>query len=99
MRVYISGKMNGLSKEAYRGKFKKAQKDLIKMGHKPINPARLDVYDLEYKDFLAIDAILIKSCEAIYMLDNWEDSAGALWELAEANRLGLKVMYEGENGK
>lgn len=99
MRIYISGKMTGLNKEEYRGKFKKAQKYLIKAGHKPINPARLDVYELNYKDFLTIDLILLKSCEAIYMLDNWKESSGAKWELAEANKLGLKVLYEGENGK
>ena len=33
-------------------------------------------------------------CDAIYLLDNWQDSNGAKEEKALAEAKGLKIMYE-----
>ena len=96
MKVYISGKITGLHPREYRGKFKAAVRKLNEMGHEAINPARMDVYNLTYAQYMAIDGMLVKFSDAIYMLDNWEDSKGARMEKELAESLGLKVMYEKE---
>ncbi|MGN1167178.1 MAG: DUF4406 domain-containing protein [Lachnospiraceae bacterium] len=96
MRIYISGKITGLKPSEYRGKFKAAVKRLRKLGHDVVDPSRIDVYHLSYGQYMAIDGILIKFCDAIYMLDNWEDSNGARFEKEYAESLGLLVMYEEE---
>lgn len=94
MKVYISGKMTGLKQSEYRYKFKTAVRHLRKLGYEVVNPARLDVYNLSYAQYMAIDQTLIKFCDAIYMLNNWQDSNGARMEKEYAESLGLKVMYE-----
>ena len=46
MKIYISGKITGLQKRDYRGKFKAAANRLRMLGHTAVDPSRLDVYDL-----------------------------------------------------
>ena len=40
------------------------------------------------------DLAAVRSCDAIYMLNGWENSRGAKKELAEAIRCGLEVRQE-----
>ena len=96
MKIYISGKITGLQKRDYRGKFKAAANRLRLQGHTVVDPSRLDVYDLTYAQYMAIDTTLLSFCDGIYMLDNWRDSNGAKLEKEYAESLGLKVMYESE---
>lgn len=99
MRIYISGKITGLKPSLYRGKFKVAVKRLRKLGYDVIDPSRMDVFNLSYAQYMAIDGILIKFCDAIYMLDNWQDSNGAKFEKEYAESLGLQVIYEDEENE
>lgn len=96
MKIYISGKITGLHKRDYRGKFKAAANRLRDQGHTVVDPSRLDVYDLTYAQYMAIDTTLLSFCDGIYMLDNWQDSNGAKLEKEYAESLGLKVLYESE---
>lgn len=47
-------------------------------------------------DAVRRDAEALGTCQAIYMLDGWRDSKGAIAEKAIAEWLGLKVLYENE---
>ena len=96
MKIYISGKITGLHKRDYRGKFKAAANRLRMLGHTVVDPSRLDVYELTYAEYMAVDTTLLGFCDAIYMLDNWENSNGAKLEKEYAESLGLKVLYESE---
>lgn len=96
MKIYISGKISGLHPRVYRGKFKAAVNRLREQGHTVVDPSRMDVYELTYAQYMAIDTTLLSFCDAIYMLDNWKDSNGARLEKEYAESLGLKIMYEGE---
>jgi hypothetical protein len=40
------------------------------------------------------DLEILARCDAIYVLNNWEDSKGAKLELQHARRLGLEVLFE-----
>ena len=46
------------------------------------------------KMFLKGDLEIIRRCDAIYMLNNYEASHGALVELELAQELGLEIFYE-----
>lgn len=96
MKIYVSGKITGLHPTEYRGKFKAAVKLLREQGHTVVDPSRMDVYELTYAQYMAIDTTILSFCDAIYMLDNWKDSNGAKLEKEYAESLGLKVMYEVE---
>ena len=96
MKIYISGKITGLHPRDYRGKFKAAVNRLRDQGHTVVDPSRMDVYELSYAQYMAIDTTLLSFCDAIYLLDNWADSNGARLEKEYAESLGLVIMYEGE---
>lgn len=101
-RVYISGKISGMDEMQSKAKFRKAENELwFKHRVHPcmtFNPWVLDyiLKDAEYEEFMRVDLAVLSICDAIYMLNNWEDSAGAKRELAEAQRLGLDIYYEPE---
>ena len=41
MKIYISGKITGLQKRDYRGKFKAAANRLRMLGHEVVDPSRI----------------------------------------------------------
>lgn len=90
-RVYISGKITGLSEKEWTENFEAAEKALTEAGYRVINPAKVQA-DLDYSEYLTIDIILLGRCDAIYMLDNWQDSNGAKAERATAEALNLTVI-------
>lgn len=90
-RVYISGKITGLSEKEWAENFEAAEKALTEAGYRVINPAKVQA-DLDYSEYLTIDIILLGRCDAIYMLDNWQDSNGAKAERATAEALNLTVI-------
>lgn len=100
MKVFISGKMTGLTKEEFKAKFNAAEEKVRAMGYEPFNPSTPEWNDtmheagLSYGDMLILDFKKIQECDALFMLDNWQDSKGATAERAFAAAIGLKIMYE-----
>jgi hypothetical protein len=94
MLVYISGKITG--KEDYKDDFIKAEFWLKLNDYKVINPAKLDevLPKLTYQQYMAIDYKLIEIADAIFMLDGWQKSKGAVAELSYAKTLSKKIMYQ-----
>lgn len=59
------------------------------------NTAGFDgAFNLSEHTWLNGDLELVRRCDAIYMLPNWVDSEGAAKERAEAERIGLPVLYD-----
>ena len=46
--------------------------------------------------FLEGDLTILKRCDAIFMLNNWDSSEGAQEELRQARRDGLEIYFEEE---
>ena len=99
MKIYISG---GITNAPDCSKhFAMADARLRNEGHEPINPAAIGEslqslipFELEYDDYMAVDEILLRMCDGIYMLKGYEHSAGALRELMIATRFGKEILYE-----
>lgn len=95
MKIYISGKISGIEKEAKR-KFESAEQVLNYAGWTDIvNPFKLpDNHDKTWRSYMkeCINALL--QCGAIYMLKNWEDSRGAIIEHDIAKAFDLLIFYE-----
>ena len=97
--VYLSGKMTGLAESEYTENFRNAEMFYRACGYEVVNPCNLAEIvlqkkpDATYEDFLREDFKAISGCTHIALLEGWETSAGARREKAEAERLGLEVMF------
>ena len=97
--VYLSGKMTGLAESEYREKFRKAELFYRACGYEVVNPCNLSEIVLKkkpnasYEDFMREDFKAISGCTHIALLEGWESSPGAKRERAEAERLGLEIMF------
>ena len=97
--VYLSGKMTGLPESEYTENFRNAEMFYRAYGYEVVNPCNLSEIvlkrkpDASYEDFLREDFKAISGCTHIALLEGWETSTGAKREKAEAERLGLEVMY------
>lgn len=99
IRVYLSGKITGLEETVYKSIFQKAEDFYKACGFEVVNPVTIGEQVLklnasaEYEDFMVRDLEALSTCTHIAMLEGWETSAGARREKAEAERLGLEIMY------
>lgn len=94
-KVYISGKISGLSFEEAFKNFEDAEKEVRDMGGVPVNPMKLEHKEnADWYDFMEKDIAALLRCEAIYMLKNWGDSKGARCEYNLAKELCLNVVFQ-----
>jgi hypothetical protein len=99
-KIYIGGKITGLTPEQYCKNFRDAKE--IVCSYYPyaeiIAPTELcdDNWSWEYSMEICIDALW--NCDAIVLLENWHDSRGAIIERKLAQKLGIPIM-ELENNK
>lgn len=103
--IYVAGKMTGIPEFNFPA-FDAARDRLIAEGWEVISPADMDrdvgfdptIDNKVSKEFLEeamkrdIDAIY--RCDAIYMLDGWETSIGAVAEHAIAKWRHIDVLYQ-----
>lgn len=91
IRVYISGKMTGLSWKQVLKNFSNAQEKVERFfkskGYDKIvifNPAFKTVNvvnGFDYEECMEMDFLMIKLSDAIFLMDNWYSSSGANREL------------------
>jgi hypothetical protein len=97
--VYLSGKMTGLAESEYKENFRNAEMFYRSCGYEVVNPCNLSDIVLKrkpnasYEDFMREDFKAIGGCTHIALLEDWESSPGARRERAEAERLGLEIMF------
>ena len=94
MRVYISGAITGT--DDYMERFAAAEKDLISQGYTVINPSKVNSNlpeGISYDEYMQVSMCLLQLCDAIYMLEGWQESNGANMELKRAKELDLLVLY------
>ena len=101
--IYIAGRMSGMPNNGYDAFINKAV-HLRGAGWEVQSPAEMDVAAglqadeaftrTYYMQAARRDLAAIKTCDAIYMLEGYEESPGACWEWAYAKELGLTIYYE-----
>ena len=95
MKVYISGRMEGLPTDRVQKHFAEAQEYLTAEGFIVMNPDCLRMCPgFDYDDYMSIDLAMLERCDAIYMLEGWEESGGARKELIFAFEHDKKIMLE-----
>ena len=87
MKAYLSG---GISNDPdYKKKFKKAERQVKKLGYEVVNPAEIGLKQLPGES----DEKQLLPCDAIFMLPLWTLSRGARIERYIAGEKGIDVYY------
>ena len=99
-RIYISGRMSGLSETEIISRFRQAELELSVKDCKAICPCDfMDLFvnvGMSYSDILLRDLDILSRCDGIYLLENWKDSKGARAEKAFAEATNKIIMYQQE---
>jgi hypothetical protein len=97
VKIYISGPIKG-KEHGNREAFWAARVHLDSLGHVAITPfdccADSVSTDTEYAQAMRDDIRVEIECDAIYLLDGWENSNGARIEFTVAQACGLKIYYQ-----
>jgi nucleoside 2-deoxyribosyltransferase len=107
-KVYIAGPMRGYKNFNFDA-FDAARAEVSALGYHPISPADMDrLYEgwgkyppadfVPTKEdrirFMRRDLAAIEESDAIYLLEGFEDSTGALDEMTHADFIGLELIYQ-----
>ena len=97
MKIYIAGKITG--DKRYKTKFGAAAKALQAAGHVVLNPATLPA-GLEQEDYMRICLAMLDSADQVTFLPNYQESEGAMVEMAYCRRIGKPwgVFLEPQGG-
>jgi hypothetical protein len=83
-RIYISGKITGLTADESSVKFNTAAKFIKAFGYLPVNPIELcnekNIPNTDYSKRLLCCIEELIACDGIFFLDNWYNSTGAVIE-------------------
>ena len=91
VKIYIAGKITNFPN--YRQHFMAAERKLAEMGFSVMNPAWLGEYPgFGYEDYFDVAKSMLLCCDAIFLLENWEDSPGATKERAIAEKRGMRIF-------
>jgi hypothetical protein len=92
-KIYICGKITGMEWGAARAKFEEIEKSLKKEWI-VINPIKVCKTEWAWEQCMIEDFSQILICDAIFIMNNWQDSKGAKIEIAVAKELGIELIYE-----
>lgn len=92
MTVYIAGKMAGLP-DLGKAKFNDAAKKLRDDGYVVLNPAELPD-GMPSDAYMPICLAMVSVADAVYALDNFAKSRGALIEVNYARYQGKEIWHQ-----
>lgn len=95
MKIYISGGITGV--QDYMVKFAEVEEFLTAEGYEVINPAKVNANlpaSTRYEEYMKMCMVMIDMCEAVFLIDGWEESRGARFEKMYADIMG-KVILDG----
>ncbi len=91
-KIYIAGPMTGYE-NFNRDSFNVEADFMKKAGRTPLNPAILPD-GLTQGQYMDICFAMIRAADAIYLLKGYEESKGAMAELAYAEKLELEIIEQ-----
>lgn len=96
MRIYVAGPMTGYPELNFPA-FHAAAASLRADGHHVENPAEINADPkADWTDCMFADLLALTGCDAIYLLNGWQQSPGAQIERLWALRTGKEIIYASE---
>lgn len=95
--IYISGGITNVPN--YMEHFNKAENELTKQGYDVVNPARINANlptICTHEDYMKVSIAELSICDSIYMLKGFDNSKGAMEELAYAINHDYTIILEVE---
>lgn len=93
-KIYISGKITGIEKQA-SANFGAAAYYLALCGFNVVNPMLLPAeHDKSWRSYMRVCIAELCSCDQIYVMRNFWRSRGAIVELLIAIVLGIKIKFQ-----
>jgi hypothetical protein len=99
MTVYVAGPYRAKTRWGVVENIRKAKKvglELCKLGCAAVVPHALYLdYDGALSDefFLAATMRVMEGCDCVLMMDNWQDSPGAIGEYNRARKIDMPVFF------
>ena len=93
-KIYLAGKVSGLSRQEAFDKFEKTEKRLIDSGYKVVNPMRITSSDDTWEAAMKTCIKALVDCEEIHLLPCWKESRGATIERALAISLQIPIVLQ-----
>jgi len=90
--IYIAGPITGVA-SLNRPAFDRMHASLIREGVIALNPMDLPSGLSEFA-YMDICLAMVRHCDAVVMLDGWQESKGARAEHALAEKLGKSILHE-----
>ena len=92
-KIYIAGKVTGEPIEVCSQKFAEAQQFYEKLGFEVVNPIKLvNDFNTPWKEAMEICLAALIKCDAVVLLNDWEDSKGAKIERQLAEDLDMLIV-------
>jgi Domain of unknown function (DUF4406) len=96
MKIYIAGPMTGHPEWNFPA-FTRAAHTLRALGYEVASPHELFTHtDRPWAFYMKAALITMLTCDAIFMLDGWENSRGASIEQQLASELDYHTLFENE---
>lgn len=90
-RIYIAGPITGV--KGAKQIFKNASEKLTNEGYIAVNPFDNGIEEsASWRDHMKADIKMLMDCDAIYLLDGYRNSKGAMIEYDLARILGLEII-------
>lgn len=92
-KIYIAGAITGV--KGAKAIFDKAKLELEKLGYIAISPFDNGLEEsCTWEQHMIADAKMLRQCDAIYLLSNWNNSIGANIEYLLAAKWKLEIIYQ-----
>ena len=96
-KIYIAGKVTGLTAQEARRNFMRAEMLFKRAGLKVVNPLRLCRPSWSWSLCMVVCLWNLARCRYVAMLSNWRDSRGARIEYKFAKILRKRMFVQVEN--